>query len=171
MVTLRDARNADVDALVRIDADTWSPEVTPAPEGRADASRWRARIAADHAIVAEVDGVVVGSVVLGQAIPLATHAHVLEIRGLAVAPEHQGRGIARALVAAACERAERCGARKLSLRVMATNPSARRLYESCGFRVEGVLRGEFLIGGVLVDDVLMARELSPATAAENPVDN
>lgn len=170
-MTLRDARDDDVDELVQIDAATWSPDVTPAPEGRADAARWRATITADQAIVAEVDGVVVGSVVLGQTIPLATHAHVLEIRGLAVAPEHQGRGIARALVAAACERAEQCGARKLSLRVMATNPSAQRLYESCGFRVEGVLRGEFLIDGALVDDVLMARDLAPAAAEENSVES
>ena len=54
---------------------------------------------------------------------------------------------------------------------MATNPSARRLYEFCGFRVEGVLRGEFLIGGVLVDDVLMARDLGPDAGAETPVES
>jgi len=35
----------------------------------------------------------------------------------------------------------------------------RRLYESCGFVVEGVLRGEFHVDGRDVDDVLMARAL------------
>ena len=171
MLTLRDARDADVAELVRIDAATWSPDVTPAPAGRADAARWRERIRTDLAIVAEVDGKAVGSVVVGQTIPLATHAHVLEIRGLAVAPAHQGRGIGRALVAAACERAAQHGARKLSLRVLATNPAARRLYESCGFRVEGVLRGEFLIDDVLVDDVLMARDLVSGAVENSSVES
>ena len=36
---------------------------------------------------------------------------------------------------------------------------ARRLYESCGFQIEGVLRDEFYLGGQYVDDVLMARFL------------
>jgi RimJ/RimL family protein N-acetyltransferase len=45
---------------------------------------------------------------------------------------------------------------RITLRVLSTNPAARRLYESCGFVVEGVLRGEFLLEGREVDDVLMA---------------
>jgi hypothetical protein len=38
-------------------------------------------------------------------------------------------------------------------------PLRGRLYESCGFRVEGVLREEFRIEGRYVDDVLMALDL------------
>ena len=60
---------------------------------------------------------------------------------------------------AASDRARERSALKLSLRVLGTNPGAQRLYESCGFVVEGVLRSEFLIGGELVDDLLMARHL------------
>lgn len=55
--------------------------------------------------------------------------------------------------------ARRRGAQKLSLRVLAPNGAARRLYESCGFTVEGVLREEFFLDGRYVDDVLMARRL------------
>ena len=51
------------------------------------------------------------------------------------------------------------GGRKLSLRVLSTNPTAIGLYESEGFVVEGVLRGEFVLEGREVDDVLMARWL------------
>ena len=36
------------------------------------------------------------------------------------------------------------------------NERARRLYESAGFVVEGVLREEFFLEGRYVDDVLMA---------------
>ena len=53
-------------------------------------------------------------------------------------------------------RARSRGARKLSLRVLGGNVAARRLYEACGFTVEGVLREEFFLGGRYVDDVLMA---------------
>jgi len=40
--------------------------------------------------------------------------------------------------------------------VLAPDASARRLYESCGFVVEGVLRDEFVLDGRPVDDLLMA---------------
>ncbi|MCZ9342980.1 GNAT family N-acetyltransferase, partial [Streptomyces sp. TRM76130] len=37
---------------------------------------------------------------------------------------------------------------------------ARRLYESEGFVVEGVLPGEFLLDGGYADDVLMGKSLT-----------
>ena len=39
------------------------------------------------------------------------------------------------------------------LRVLSTNPDARRLYERHGFVVEGAYREAFLIEGAYVDDV------------------
>ena len=56
--------------------------------------------------------------------------------------------------------AARRGASKLTLRVLAPNATARRLYEACGFTVEGVLEAEFSFDGQLVDDVLMACRLA-----------
>ena len=100
-----------------------------------------------------------GYVELGRSTDLAANDHVVEVKGLAVDPVHQGRGIGRALVQAAAEEAACRGARRLTLRVLSHNDIARALYERSGFVVEGVLRGEFLIGGEYVDDVLMARAL------------
>ena len=40
------------------------------------------------------------------------------------------------------------------------NDAALRLYESAGFVVEGVQRGEFFLDGEYVDDVLMALDLA-----------
>lgn len=60
---------------------------------------------------------------------------------------------------AAIEEACRRGGRKLTLRVLAPNAPARHLYESIGFRVEGVLHDEFLLNGVYISDVMMARDL------------
>jgi len=60
-------------------------------------------------------------------------------------------------------RARRC--RRVTLRVLGHNAGARRLYETAGFAVEGILRGEFFLDGVYVDDVLMALELQSADPA------
>jgi ribosomal protein S18 acetylase RimI-like enzyme len=100
-----------------------------------------------------------GYVSLHQDIPIPSHEHVREINGLAVAPEAQGRGVGRELVEGAVTVAAKQGATKVTLRVLGPNAGARRLYERCGFIVEGVLRGEFILDGQLVDDVLMARYL------------
>ena len=110
-------------------------------------------------VVAVLDGGVVGYAKLRNPMAAPSHAHVLEINGLAVDPGVAGRGIGRALVEAAVAEAERRGARKVSLRVLGTNPTARRLYSRCGFVEEGVLRAELRLDGRYVDEVLMARFL------------
>ena len=106
-----------------------------------------------------IDGAVAGYVKLARALPLESNRHVLEIRGLAVDPARQRRGVGRLLIAAAAREASARGARRLTLRVLAPNTAARAFYESCGFKVEGVLREEFLLDGRYVDDVLMALDL------------
>lgn len=155
----RRARPDDDRALATLDAQTWSPAVTPAPRPAPDRAFF-GRVDPADVLVAEVEGQVVGYVTLRQGIDLPSHAHVLEVQGLAVSPDAQGRGLGRSLVEAAKEEARRRGARKLSLRVLAPNHSARRLYESCGFVVEGVLAGEFVLDEVPVDDFLMACDLT-----------
>lgn len=59
---------------------------------------------------------------------------LLNVHDLAVLPELRGRGIGRALLAAAEERARARGCVKLTLEVLETNRGARRLYEAFGFR-------------------------------------
>jgi ribosomal protein S18 acetylase RimI-like enzyme len=114
----------------------------------------------EDTLVARIAGEAVGYLALRRPTSLPSNGHVLEICGLAVDAEHQGRGIARSLLAAGMREARRRGARRLTLKVLATNRGARRLYEGAGFGVEGVLRGEFLLDGRYVDDVLMAVDLS-----------
>lgn len=93
--------------------------------------------------------------------PLACNRHVRQIQGLAVAEEARGLGIARALLRASFAEARRQGAGRITLRVLGHNTPARALYASEGFAVEGVLPGEFFLGGRYVDDVLMGRALAP----------
>jgi ribosomal protein S18 acetylase RimI-like enzyme len=150
---IRPAQADDAVAIAELDAATWSFDVTPSPRSSVPSS-------IDGMLVAEEGGEIVGYVALGRPTRLESNQHVADIRGLAVAPGHQGRGLGRALVQAALAAARSRGARKVTLRVLGPNTAARALYESCGFVVEGVLRDEFLLEGRYVDDVLMARDLS-----------
>lgn len=159
VIEIRAARLADDAELLRIDRATWSPDVSPAPEPSADGAFFGDRVRPEEVIVAVSQRATAGWAKLGQPIPLAAHRHVLELQGLAVDPAVHRRGIARALLEAAVAHARGLGARKVSLRVLGPNRAAQRLYESCGFAVEGVLRAEFLLAGRYVDDILMARRL------------
>lgn len=158
MLIVRAARESDTRALAAVDQETWSPQVSPAPRP-APGSPFADRDRLGDFLVAEVDGEVAGYVALHQTIPLASHSHVLEINGLAVRPRHQGAGVGSRLVEEAKTEAVKRGASKLTLRVLAPNTGARALYDACGFHVEGVLEGEFLLEGRPTDDVLMACRL------------
>jgi ribosomal protein S18 acetylase RimI-like enzyme len=160
-VEIRAATADDAAALAALDRATWSTAATPAPPPRADRAFFDGRTDPRDVLVAVVDGAVAGYASIGPAVPVPSNEHVLMIDGLAVDPAHQGRGLGRRLVAAAVEEARARGARRLRLRVLGHNPAARRVYEACGFVVEGVLREEFRLDGRYVDDVLMARQLTP----------
>lgn len=64
---------------------------------------------------------------------------LLNVHDLSVLPSHRGRGVGRALLAAAEEKARELGCCKLTLEVFELNP-AKRLYESFGF--EGSTNGD-----------------------------
>ena len=166
MITVRRARESDGAALARIDLATWTPATSPAPPP-ADAGSYLFfdnGAAPSDVLTAEVDGVVAGYVRVRPPTLLPSNAHVLEVGGLAVDPARQGAGVGRQLVEAAVMECARRQARKLTLRVLGPNVGARRLYERCGFVIEGVLRAEFLLGSRYVDDVLMARHLSASVS-------
>lgn len=159
MIHVRVARVEDDPALSRIDAITWSAENSPHASAPSGEGFFSERRQPEDVLVAELDGAVAGYAILRQAHTMDSHAHVLELNGLAVDQVFQRNGIGRRLIEAAVDEAVTRHARKLSLRVLSTNPSARRLYAACGFVTEGVLRSEFVIAGRDVDDVVMARYL------------
>jgi ribosomal protein S18 acetylase RimI-like enzyme len=157
---IRPATAQDDAALRALDAATWAWWVTPGPDRPPDTPFFGAGEIPADVLVAEEDGAIVGYVALGPPTRLESNRHVMGVRGLAVAPAHQGRGVGRTLLEAAAAEARARGARRLRLRVLSANTGARSLYESFGFVVEGVLREEFLLDGRYVDDVLMALELA-----------
>ncbi|MFJ3902117.1 GNAT family N-acetyltransferase [Streptomyces sp. NPDC090025] len=175
---IREAVSADEPALASLDHATWSWLHAVQPRPRPDARFFDDRHPPHEYLVAETvetdetggpvgpggsDGVaacpgaLVGYIRLARPTPLPANAHVRQIQGLAVADAARGRGVARALLRAARDRAREQGASRLTLRVLGHNAPARALYLSEGFVVEGVLPGEFLLDGAFVDDVMMGR--------------
>ncbi|MBG0855919.1 GNAT family N-acetyltransferase [Streptomyces spinoverrucosus] len=157
---IRHARYADEEELGRLDRRCWSGlhSVQPRPRPPYDPffnDRFGPR---DH-LVAELAGAIVGYIRLAFSTPLDSNAHVRQIQGLVVAEEARGAGVGRALLRAVQDEARRQGARRITLRVLGHNTPARKLYESEGFVVEGVLPEEFFLDGEYVDDVLMGRAL------------
>lgn len=151
---IRPATDADEPALRALDRSNWttlsSPAPVPPPEKEFEI---------EGVLVAELEVGIAGYVKIGPALDLESADHVLEVKGLTVDAAHRRRGVGRALMHAAIERARAAGARKLMLRVLGHNAGARELYAACGFEIEGVLREFFHLGGRYVDDVLMARWL------------
>ncbi len=89
-------------------------------------------------IVAERDGVIVGSVMLFPPAAdayggLATEVPWPELRLLAVAPEARGLGVGQLLVDECVVRARRAGAVALGLHTSRSMQAAKRMYERMGF--------------------------------------
>jgi ribosomal protein S18 acetylase RimI-like enzyme len=87
-------------------------------------------------LVAEQDGEILGTVML-QPWPDAgeiARPGEAEIRALAVAPRHRGKGVGRALLQAVVSRAAAAGVRRLVLCTLPAMRTAHHLYEQAGFR-------------------------------------
>jgi ribosomal protein S18 acetylase RimI-like enzyme len=163
--TVRPATPDDEAHLAALDQLTWSWRSSPAPAPPPGTPFFGERTQPEDVLVAAAGGAVVGYVRIGAPTSVASNRHVVAITGLAVDPRRRGEGIGRALVDAAAREAAARGARRLTLRVLGPNTTARALYEGAGFVVEGVLREEFHLDGRYVDDVLMARDLTPSQGA------
>jgi RimJ/RimL family protein N-acetyltransferase len=98
--------------------------------------------------------------------PHPASRHVADL-GLMVAATHRRRGIGRALLEGAAGWARAGGVRKLELHVFPWNDAAIALYESFGFRREGVRERHYLRAGEYVDAILMALDVGP-TAGPDP---
>jgi ribosomal protein S18 acetylase RimI-like enzyme len=162
-VSVRPARDDDDAALLAVDRATWSRYSSPSPRPP-DGPFFNERTVPENVLVAELDEHIVGYGKIENPTPLPASAHVWHVTGLAVDPLFEGRGAGRALMEALIELARERGGRRITLRVFAPNERAQRLYERLGFQIEGVLRGEFMIGdGEFVDDMLMALDLTQST--------
>ncbi len=165
-LTVRPATTADDAALRALDATAWDPGTGfPSVQAQQRPTFFSADDDPARTLVAERGGTLVGYVRTRPPTPLPENAHVWGIEGFAVLPAERGRGTGAALLEALARQAAAAGVRKLSLRVLSTNERAQRLYARAGYEVEGVLRGEFVVDGHVVDDVLMARRVAGSDPA------
>lgn len=108
-------------------------------------------------LVAEMAGQVVGDLWLDRG-RLFKSRHTATV-GMSIIASHRGRGIGRALLADAIERAEAWGVEKLVLSVFGSNQAAIGLYLSLGFMEEGRRLRQYRLSGGDVDEVMMAKWL------------
>ena len=94
----------------------------------------------------EIIGFIHGTMVLDE----------LEICGVAVKPEFQGKGLGQTLINRALTEATAKGAVRAFLEVRASNHRAIRAYEKCGFAADGIRKGYYRGGE---DAVLMSAGL------------
>ncbi len=86
------------------------------------------------------------------------------IWGMFVDRSQRGKGIGRALLTAALERARKVpGLAQVRLTVSTTQDAARKLYVSCGFRVFGVEQQAMCVNGEFVDEEQMGLPVSELT--------
>lgn len=157
-VEIRAAGSEDEAALASLDRRTWSWRVAPVPLWPEGTPFFDAGTRPGDVLLALRGGAVAGYLKL-RPCGLAASAHVQEIHGMAVEPSLRRAGIGRALLAAARAEALARGARRVVLQVLGTNEAALALYRAAGFVEEGRRRGQFLLEGRPVDDVLMALTL------------
>ena len=152
-IDVRLAGVADAVSVASVHVRAWQvayagivpDEVLAALDPVERAARWRTRLAdprrADTALVATMDGVVVGFSCVGP-YRIDQDAQCLdheagEIYALYVDPERWRVGAGRALMSAALTHLGRSGPRSVRLWVLSDNHPARWFYERCGFVADG----------------------------------
>src|SRR5690606_17665655 len=131
-VTVRRMTAADLDAVCDLEQRSFaSPWPRRSFEFELNENR------ASHSWVAEVDGALVGMVILWL---LVDEAHIATI---AVDEGWRGRGIAARLLCAALEHLAGLGAVSAALEVRASNAAALRLYRRFGFVEVGRRKGYY----------------------------
>jgi len=167
---VRPSLDADLPAIAAIYAHavvhgTASFELEP--PGEAEMARRRAAILEGGFpyIVAEIDGAVAAYAYAGPYRPRPAYRFTVE-DSIYVAPDRQGRGVGRALLAALIETCEGAGFRQM-VAVIGDSASrgSIRLHEAMGFRRSGLLEAIGWKHGRWLDGVLMQRVLGEGADA------
>lgn len=135
-------------------------EAVAAVTHRSDPYGWTLRnfadaIAAGNSLtVLTLDGVVAG---------IAAVMHVInecELLEIAVDPQHQGKGLGKALLHEAVGLARRNGAARMFLEVRVSNDRARKMYTSFGFAQTGRRKNYYPTDTGREDAILMTAEFN-----------
>ena len=159
-VTVRPAREEDIDAMVDLLAAVAEEGRWIGTEAPVDRERRRRRYAEDLqrdntvVLVADAGGQLVGELGL-----ILARYGVADL-GMLVAAGWRQRGVGSALLRAGIDRARQAGAHKIALQVWPHNRAAIALYERFGFQREGRLRRHYRRrSGELWDAIVMGLPL------------
>lgn len=112
-------------------------------------------------IVAKIDGAVAGYAYAGAYRARPAYRGTVE-NSVYVHPDMKGRGLGRLLLVALIEESERLGFRQMVAVIgNSGNVASRRLHETVGFELTGVLKSVGWKHGRWLDTVLMQRALGP----------
>jgi len=154
-VLMRRARPADLDAIMRLEQETFADDAWPE-------EAMRRELESPHGyylIAVDDDADDDERRLLGYAGLLApSGSEQGDIQTIAVAPFARGIGLGRGLMHALITQARRRRLAELFLEVRADNPIARALYDSLGFEEIGVRR-RYYRGGI---DAILMRLTVPA---------
>jgi ribosomal protein S18 acetylase RimI-like enzyme len=132
-VAVREADDADADAVGRLLYDFNREFDDPAPEPPELARRIRELVADGDTAVLLAGAEPVGVAVLRLRKAIWSQGLECYLAELYVVPSRRGQGIGRALMQAAIDLARSRGADQMDLGTAETDVAARRLYESLGF--------------------------------------
>jgi len=138
-VRIREARDKDVAQILELycEAGIGAKETSTLDEARAQLGTCR-RYPSLRVFVAEVNGQIVGTYELLIIDNLAKRGRKSAIvEDVAVSPQHQGRGIGRAMIQHAMGQAKDAGCYKLVLSSNLQRPHAHAFYEAIGFERHG----------------------------------
>jgi len=111
-------------------------------------------------LVAEIDGEVAGFAYASAFRTRAAYRYTVE-DSVYIAPDHQGRGIGKALLLAVIAECEALGLRQMVAMIGdSENAGSIAVHRACGFEPSGVLRGLGYKAGRWVDVVTMQRTLN-----------
>ena len=137
MALIRRGRETDLESLRTCLSDAFAPfKSAYTPEAYADTvpdlENLQRRLQTMAVFVAELSGHIVGTV--GVSTSPTTEGH---LRGMAVVPSAQGKGIAQQLLSAAIDHCRSAGCTRVTLDTTAPLRAAIRFYEKHGFRATG----------------------------------
>lgn len=107
----------------------------------------------DLTLVSENNGTIVGVLTLQRGLH-KKNRHTVNL-GIAIKSGHRHLGVGTRLIQEAQKECRKRGIEKINLEVFSTNLAAISAYTKLGFRIEGSRKGQFIIDGKYVDDVLM----------------
>lgn len=146
-LTIRDATHADVDALLRLLCQLDPPDEAPTPAEARDAVDAVTNHPGMRLVLAELDGAVVGAMMMAVLPNLSHHAQPwCQMENLVVDEAHRGRGIGRALMDWCEAEAREAGCYKLQFQSRNHRRASHRFYRRLGYQALTIGFRRYLTG-------------------------